>query len=89
MLNIDELLSVVPPETELSLSAVYLPTIKIRLSQIHVSRRIGCKPLVLKSRQCEVLQDTIVNELESQYEIANLIQIFSLSQKEHHCLVLQ
>ena len=58
-----------------------------------IPKEQACKTLVLKSRQCNVLQDIILNELESQSEkdtlIANLIQIFSLSQRAHLCLVLR
>lgn len=61
--------------------------------KIHDSQRKGLQNTGIKIRQCTVSQDTILNTLESQYEndvpLANFIQIFSLSQREHLCLVLK
>lgn len=53
----------------------------------------ACKTLVLKSRQCNMVRGhnaeyKFESQSENEASIVKLIQIFSLSEREHLCLVL-
>lgn len=93
-LNTDKLLLVVQLQKVLSLSGICLSTIKIRWpTKSVILKEQACKTLVLKSRQCNMVtghnaEYKFESQSENEASIVKLIQIFSLSQREHLCLVL-
>ena len=58
-----------------------------------ILKQQACKTLVLKSRQCNLVTGhnagyKFESQSENEVPIVKFIQIFSLSQREHLCLVL-